>query len=209
MYESNNDIDWLLGNKHAHPELPRENPLTARIQVQPSIPLSSIPFSSIPLSSSPLLSSSPSSQPLEKKKLMAVKILPKIYLGDQKAAANTKFFKKVGIDAVLNMTPNIPNTFRDQDNIEYLRIPVHDSYLKRDVGKMYQYFPVVTEFIYKTSVMEDKNLLIHCALGRMTPLEAMEYIISRKEDSFHWGQSANFAKSLNKWYYKINGNESN
>lgn len=151
---------------------------------------------------------------------MAVKILPNIYLGDGRASSSDSFFAKAGIRAVLNMTPNIPNTFCSDDRIEYLRIPVYDTHGKRDFNRMYQYLPVITEFMYKTSVLERKNLLVHCALGRqrscaaivaylikfykMTPIEAMDFIISRKPDSFHWGKSANFAKSLNKWYYKLN-----
>lgn len=151
---------------------------------------------------------------------MAVKILPNIYLGDSRAASSATFFDKAGICSVLNMTPNLPNKYCADDKVEYLRIPVFDTHGKRDVNRMYQYFPIVTEFMYKTSVMENKNLLVHCALGRqrscaaiaaylikfykMTPLEAMNFIISRKPDSFHWGKSANFAKSLNRWYYKLN-----
>jgi protein-tyrosine phosphatase len=151
---------------------------------------------------------------------MAVKILPNIYLGDERSSRNSSFFDRANIQSVLNMTPNIPNAFCTNGEIEYLRIPVYDTYGKRDHQKMYRYFPVITEFMYKSSVIENKNLLVHCALGRqrscaaiaaylikfykMTPLEAMEYINSRKVDSFHWGKSANFAKSINKWYHKLN-----
>jgi protein-tyrosine phosphatase len=151
---------------------------------------------------------------------MAVKILPNILLGDNRASSSPVFFKKAKINAVLNMTPNIPHTFCHSEDIEYLRIPVYDSVGKRDVNKMYQYFPMITEFIYKNSVMEDKNILVHCALGRqrscaaiaaylmrfykMTPVQAMDFILKRKPDAFHWGESVNFARSLNKWYYKLN-----
>jgi len=151
---------------------------------------------------------------------MAVKVLPNIYLGDSRASSSEQFFKKAKISSVLNMTASVPNTFCKDENVEYLRIPVYDSREKRDVGKMYAYFPVVTEYMYKISVLERKNLLVHCALGRqrsvaaiaaylikfykMTPIEAMNFILSRKPDSFHWGKSANFAKALNRWYYKLN-----
>ena|SRR6478609_5488764 len=156
----------------------------------------------------------------DKEKLaMAVKVFHNTYLGDGRAAQSDAFFDKAAISAVLNMTPNHPNTFCHKDNIEYLRIPVYDSHGKRDVNKMYQYFPLVTEFMYKSSVMEGKNLLVHCALGRqrscaaiaaylirfynMTPMEAMDFILKKKPDAFHWGASANFAKALNRWYYKL------
>lgn len=154
---------------------------------------------------------------------MAVKILPNIYLGDSRAAQSSTFFDRADISAVLNMTPNVPNTFCEKDLLQYARIPVYDSHGKRDVNLMYQYFPLVTEFMYKTAVIENKNLLVHCALGRqrscaaiaaylmkfydMTPINAMEFILQRKPDAFHWGQSANFAKALNRWYYKLNPDE--
>lgn len=157
---------------------------------------------------------------LREKVAMAVKVLPNIYLGDARSASSETFFAKAKIQSVLNMTANIPNTFCKDEKIEYLRIPVFDSREKRDVGKMYQYFPIITEYMYKISVIERKNLLVHCALGRqrsvaaiaaymikfykMTPIEAMNFILSRKPDSFHWGKSANFAKALNRWYYKLN-----
>jgi protein-tyrosine phosphatase len=146
---------------------------------------------------------------------MAVKVFHNTYLGDSRAAQSDSFFEKGNITAVLNMTPNHPNTFCAKDYIEYLRIPVHDTHGKRDVNKMYQYFSLITEFMYKTSVMEGKNLLVHCALGRqrsctaiaaylirfynMTPLEAMDFVLKKKPDAFHWGASANFAKALNEW----------
>lgn len=151
---------------------------------------------------------------------MAVKVLPNIYLGDNRASMNQKFFEKTEITGVLNMTPNMPNFFCQFENIEYFRISVHDSHAKRDINLMYQYFPAITEYMYKLAVIEQRNILVHCALGRqrscaaiaaylikfykMTPFESMEFIIQRKPDAFHWGKSANFAKALNHWYYKIN-----
>ncbi len=163
-------------------------------------------------------------EPRDKTRLaMAVKILPNIYLGDNRAAKSKTFFDQAKITGVLNMTPTIPNGFCNFDKIEYMRIPVYDSHGKRDVNQMYQYFSVVTEFIYKIAVMEKRNILIHCALGRqrscaavaaylmkyynMTPMDAMDFILSKKPDAFHWGESANFAKSLNRWYYKLNPDE--
>lgn len=150
---------------------------------------------------------------------MAVKIMPNMYLGDARAAKSKAFFDKVNISSVLNMTPNLANSFAYFEDIEYMKVPVYDSHAKRDVNLMYQYFPVVTEFMYKNSVLEKKNVLVHCALGRqrscaaiaaylikfydMTPFSALEFILEKKPDAFHWGQSANFAKSLNKWYYKL------
>ena len=146
-------------------------------------------------------------------KIVAVKVLPNVWLGDKSAAKNKSFFKKMKISAVLNMTPNVCCHFQ---NVQYLQIPVHDSMKKRDTEKMLEYFPIATEFIYQTSVVEKQNILVHCSLGRqrsasaivaylikyykMTPYNGMQFILNQKVDTFHWGQSVNFAKSLNKWH---------
>ena len=148
--------------------------------------------------------------------IMAVELLPKIFVGDSRAAGNSAFFKEAQITGVLNMTASIPNKFRCNDDIEYLRVPVYDCKLKRDVHQMREYFLLVTEFIHKITVLERRNILVHCALGRqrscaavaayliryhnMSPMEAMRFIVSRKPDAFHWGKSANFGPALNAWY---------
>ena len=157
------------------------------------------------------------------KHILAVKVLPNVWLGDHRAAQNESFFQNENITAVLNATPNVPNLFKNNDSIEYMRIPVYDSFEKRDCNKMYQYFPVITEYIYKSTVIEKKNILVNCYAGRqrsaaciasylikyysMTPIQAMEFLLKKKPDAFHWGKSVNFAKSLNKWYYMVNPEE--
>ena len=148
--------------------------------------------------------------------IMAVEVLPRIFVGDSRAANSSSFFKQAQISGVLNMTASIPNKFRCDDKIEYLRVPVYDCKMKRDVNQMRQYFLLVTEFIHKITVLEQRNILVHCALGRqrscaavaayliryhdMAPLEAMRFIVARKPDAFHWGKSANFGPALNMWY---------
>ncbi len=152
---------------------------------------------------------------------MAVNIMPEIWLGDGRAAQSAQFFRKAKITAVLNMTPTVPNTFSADETIEYLRIPVYDSFEKRDPNLMYSYLPVITEFIYKAAVIEKRNIFVGCHLGRQrscaavaaylmrfynkTPFEAMEYIVKKKPDAFHYGASVNFAKSLNLFYHKLHG----
>ena len=152
---------------------------------------------------------------------MAVNLLPNIWVGDGRAAQSAHFFKKANISAVLNMTPSVPNVFCADERIEYLRIPVFDSYEKRDPSLLYSYLPVITEFIYKIAVIEKKNIFIGCHLGRqrscaavaaylmrfykMTPYEAMEFVTKKKSDAFHFGASVNFARALNRWHHKLNG----
>lgn len=147
----------------------------------------------------------------------AVLMLPRVWVGNEKASINKTFFETEKITAVLNMTPTIPNMFVYDSNIEYTRVPLYDSVKKRDWKKMYEYMPFITEFIYKNSVIEGKNVLVHCRLGYQrscTALvaylmkyyskdynytKAIEYCISKKKDAFNYGNSVNFEKSLKKW----------
>ena len=97
--------------------------------------------------------------------IIAVKVLPQIWIGNFRAAESKVFMEKEDIKAVINVTPNVPNYFNFNPDVEYLRIPTHDSEKLRDFYQMYQYFPVSTEFIYKNALIEKKNILIHCSNG--------------------------------------------
>ena len=152
---------------------------------------------------------------IKEKKCLAVKVLPRIWIGGSESSKSTGFFKEAEIGAVLNMTPKEANHFCYKD-IEYLRIPVYDSTERRDVKVMYAYLPVICEFLYKNTVLDQKNVLVHCHMGqqrsatavaaylikyyKMTPHGAMQHLLKYKSDVFAKGQIANFASSLNKWY---------
>jgi protein-tyrosine phosphatase len=90
------------------------------------------------------------------------KVMNKIYLGNYQAAKDRDFFKDKKIKAVLNCTRDIPNHFAHNKDIEYMRIPVEDSLKDKDFDLMYQYFPVIVEFIHKHAGLHGNNILIHC-----------------------------------------------
>lgn len=149
---------------------------------------------------------------------LAVKVLPNIWLGSFRAAESKAFFEKENIKAVINVTPNVPNYFNFNPDVEYLRIPTHDSEKLRCWYTMYQYFPISTEFIYKNVLIEKKNILIHCSQGfqraptilaaylikfyEMTTDAAINHVLKYKSDSFHGGKFVNFSQSLKKWRTK-------
>lgn len=151
------------------------------------------------------------------------KIMNKIYLGNYQAAKDRDFFKDKKIKAVLNCTKDIPNHFAHNKDIEYMRIPVEDSLKEKDFDLMYEYFPVIVEFIHKHTVVQGDNTLIHCWAGRqrsaisvaayliskhkMTPHDACKYIMVKRKEAFHFGQSLNFDQALNKYYKKIQKNK--
>jgi len=151
----------------------------------------------------------------------AVEVAKNIWIGDAVASKDKEFMDKVNIRAIINLTPHLPNcTLID---VECIQIPVHDLRGLRDQDLFLQYLPCITEFIYKVAVIEDNSILLHCVKGRqrsaaamaaylikfydMLPMEAMNYLLARKEDVFHWGKSVNFAEALNKWYHQTSMNK--
>lgn len=144
------------------------------------------------------------------------KIMSKLYLGNNKAAKDPEFFKNKKIKAVLNCSKDIPNTFRNSKDIEYMRIPIDDSLKEVDFERAYEFMPVAAEFIYKHAILEKNNIFVHCWAGRqrsccmiaaflmckmgMTPTEACKFILDHREESFHFGLSLNFEKSIQKYY---------
>jgi protein-tyrosine phosphatase len=135
-------------------------------------------------------------------------------------AADKKFFKEKKIKAVLNCSKDIKNYFENDKNIEYMRIPVDDSLKEIDFKKMYNFFPVISEFIYKHADLEHNNIYIHCAEGRQRSLGAFccylmskkglslkrscEYALSKRPESFYFGTSLNFSSPLSKYEQKLN-----
>jgi protein tyrosine phosphatase len=150
------------------------------------------------------------------------KIMSKLYLGNFQAAKDKEFFEKKKIKAVLNCTKDIPNHFQSHKNakgdfdIEYMRIPVDDSLLEVDFKKMYDFVPVMVEFIHKHIDIQGNNCFVHCYAGRqrsvtgiamylivkhnMTPNQACKYVLSKRPEAFHHGLSLNFEKTIERYY---------
>lgn len=90
------------------------------------------------------------------------KIMSRLYLGNNKAARDVEFFKSKNIKAVLNCSKDIPNTFRNSKEIEYMRIPIDDSLKEVDFEKAYLFMPAAVEFIYKHAVIEKNAVFVNC-----------------------------------------------
>ena len=158
-------------------------------------------------------------RPLEK----YTKIIPKLYLGNFQAAKDADFFKDKKIKAVLNCTKDIPNYFACKKDIEYMRIPVDDSLKETDIKKMYNFLPVIVEFIHKHIALQGNNIFVHCYAGRqrsaisvssylvaklgMTPAEACKFVMDKRKEAFHFGLSLNFEDSLNKYNKDLQKNK--
>lgn len=144
------------------------------------------------------------------------KITNHIFLGNFQAAKDKDFFKTNKIRAVLNCSKDIPNHYAHHKDIEYLRIPVDDSLKQKDYDLMYEYFPLIVEFINKHAGIKKQNIFIHCHAGRQrscisvaafmvakcgkTPEEACKMVMEKRPEAFHFGKSLNFDQALNKYY---------
>lgn len=145
-------------------------------------------------------------------------ITKRIYLGNIQSAKSKKLFEDKKIKAVLNCTKDIPNTFAKKD-IEYMRIPVDDSLKERDFQLMYNFMPVISEFIHKHADLQKQPILVHCAMGRersaiavaaylvsyhdMTPHEACKYVMDKRPEAFWYGKSVNFDQALNRYHKQL------
>lgn len=144
------------------------------------------------------------------------KVMDRIFLGNFQSAKDRAFFKDKKIKAVLNCTKDLPNYFAHNKDIEYMRIPVEDSLKDKDYKLMFEYMPVIVEFINKHVNLQKHNILIHCWAGRqrsaisiaaflvakykMTPHDACKFIMEKRPEAFHFGKSLNFDQALNKYH---------
>jgi len=139
-------------------------------------------------------------------------IIPGLWIGDMFAAGDRNFMLRNRIGAVLNVTPDVPNHFSDE-GIEYMQLVLDDSLKPTDIRKMSNYLPHAVSFIYKNKNVDNKNILVHCHAGRQrsatcvaaylktmydhkTIDEIIQFIISKRPQCFHFGQSVNFWDSL-------------
>jgi len=96
-------------------------------------------------------------------------IIPRLWLGNYKAALNNNFISQNKIDLIINCTPNIPfihNLNNKYKDLETFRIPVYDSLLEKDIILMEQYFKIIIPLLLRKYTIEKKNILIHCHAGK-------------------------------------------
>lgn len=100
-------------------------------------------------------------------------IIPRLYLGNYKAALDKQFIKENNINVIINCTPDYPFIYDTvtQTELELLpkfesmRIPVKDSQLEKDFLLMEFYMKVALPFLVQKYKSHDK-ILIHCHAGK-------------------------------------------
>jgi len=72
-----------------------------------------------------------------------VEVLPYLYLGNARSSADLEALYRNGISYILNVTPDVPNSFATSDQFRYMQIPISDHWSQN----MAAYFPDAIAFI--------------------------------------------------------------
>jgi len=72
-----------------------------------------------------------------------VEVLPYLYLGNARSSADLDALYGNGIAYILNVTPDVPNSFAASDQFRYMQIPISDHWSQNMVA----YFPDAIAFI--------------------------------------------------------------
>lgn len=141
----------------------------------------------------------------------ASEILPFLYLGNERDAANCQRLNDLGITYVLNVTSHLPQHFENH-GIKYKRIPASDS----GQQNLRQYFEEAGTFIEDAREAGAK-ILVHCQAGvsrsatitvafllqhsRMSMTDAYRFVKSKRQiisPNFNFmGQLLDFEQALN------------
>lgn len=164
-------------------------------------------------------------------------ILPNLWLGDSTISADYKFMLDNRIDIIVNCTPNLPfvldtkkfdsEQIKSLQHLVYIRLPVYDSLLQRDLILMEQYLKIIIPFLY-IEFNRGKKILIHCHAGKqrsaivavallylvfknqqptcnLTTKDLVDYtfrfIQLKRPQVFTYGLRTNFIDSFNRFYH--------
>jgi protein-tyrosine phosphatase/rhodanese-related sulfurtransferase len=106
-------------------------------------------------------------------KAIASQILPYLFIGNQRDAANRERLNELGVTHVLNVTSHLPLHF-ENEGITYKRIPATDS----GSQNLKQYFSEAINFI-ESARKSNGKVLVHCQAGvSRSPTIVAAYIIA-------------------------------
>src|SRR4051794_21325844 len=91
-------------------------------------------------------------------------IVPHLFIGDKRLAADFDALQQLGVSHIVNVTPDIRHYYADtkhgQFPIQYLRCACHDT----DQADLSEYFPFACDFI-ETAISSGHSVLVHCQQG--------------------------------------------
>jgi len=145
----------------------------------------------------------------------AHEILPRLWLGNARAALDEDFIRQHNIVTVFNCTKDLP--FSPLIPIKY-RIPVDDNLQEEEIRNM-ELWSMEIAYKIMAEYLDGKAILVHCAAGkqrsaasvaflliahrRMRGLEAMNYIRERRPIAFL--PRANFERAIDSFDRKFHG----
>ncbi|XP_032819478.1 dual specificity protein phosphatase 7-like [Petromyzon marinus] len=89
-----------------------------------------------------------------------IQILPHLFLGCAQDSSNMEALAQHGIRYILNVTPNLPNTFERIADFKYKQIPISDHWNQN----LSQFFPEAIAFIDEAR-NKQCGVLVHCLAG--------------------------------------------
>ena len=116
-------------------------------------------------------------------------ILPRLWLGNAKAALDEDFLRQKGIQVVFNCTKDLP--FHPSMKRRY-RVPVDDNLEREEIRNMEHWS---FEILYKllNEYKDGRTILVHCAAGMSrSPTLVIAYLMIENRWSFE--EAYNFVK---------------
>lgn len=145
----------------------------------------------------------------------AHEIIPRLWLGNVKAALDEDFLRRQHIVTVFNCTKDIP--FSPMTPVKY-RIPVDDNLKEEEIRNM-ELWSAEIAFKITAEYLDGKAILVHCAAGKqrsaasvafmliahlkMRALDAMNLIRERRPIAFQ--PRANFERSIDYFDRQFHG----
>jgi len=109
---------------------------------------------------------------------VASEILPFLFIGNQRDAANRERLTELGVTHILNVTSHLPQHF-ENDGITYKRLPATDN----GSQNLKQYFSEAINFI-ECARKENGKVLVHCQAGvSRSPTIVAAYLLATSYQS--------------------------
>lgn len=119
-------------------------------------------------------------------------ILPNLFLGAKKDAEDRDLLERLGVNAVLNVTPDCPNYHHGVPGFRYKQLPIYDTWHQN----IAQFFDESFDFIDMSFKEEDESrqicgrTLVHCSAGISRSATIVIAYLMRKN---HWSLNHAYA----------------
>ena len=109
-------------------------------------------------------------------------IIPRLFVGNCRAAHDKEFLKTNNIEMIINCTKEIPfkKSAIEELGIKTIRIPVWDNGEKKEIENMGLFLPEVYKDMAKFyEKNQEKSILINCFAGKQRSAICATYFISK------------------------------